>query len=100
MHPTRKTLWVFAFLLAILTACLGFRFHAAAWAMYIEMPGIMVGLICGWIYDRATHGDSPFNPAILVVGLTILLNASVYYLIFTGFFSSARSIGNNPNHYE
>jgi hypothetical protein len=46
------------------------------------MLGIMVGLVCGWIYDRATHGDSPFNPAILVVGLTILLNASVYYLIF------------------
>jgi len=50
--------------------------------MYFQMPGLAIGLVCGWIYDRATHGSSPFNPTILVVGLTILVNAFVYYLIF------------------
>jgi sugar phosphate permease len=50
--------------------------------MYFQMPGLPIGLVCGWIYDRATHGASPFNPTILVVGLTILVNAFVYYLIF------------------
>jgi peptidoglycan/LPS O-acetylase OafA/YrhL len=78
MHPARKSLWAFAFLLAIIVAWIGFHSQPAAWAMYIQIPGIVIGLVCGWIYDRATHGDSPFNPAILVAGLTILLNAYVY----------------------
>jgi hypothetical protein len=85
MHRAGKTLWALAFVLAIIIASLGFCFHSAPWAMYIQMPGIVIGLVCGWIYDRAIHGDSPFNPAILVVGLTILVNASVYYLVFKPF---------------
>ena len=76
-------MWGLAFLLASVVAWFGFHSPQAAWAMYIQMPGILFGLLCGWIYDNATHGNSPFNPAILAVGLTILLNASVYYyLIF------------------
>jgi hypothetical protein len=82
MHPAPKTLWAFAFLIAIVGAWIFFHFQPAAWAMYFQMPGLPIGLVCGWIYDRATHGSSPFNPAILVVGLTILVNAFVYYLIF------------------
>jgi F0F1-type ATP synthase assembly protein I len=50
--------------------------------MYVQMPGIVVGLVCGWIYDRVTNGQSPLNPAFLTIGLTILVNALLYYLIF------------------
>jgi hypothetical protein len=34
MHPAPKTLWAFAFLIAIVGAWIFFHFQPAAWAMY------------------------------------------------------------------
>jgi len=81
MHPTRKTLWALAFLLAVSVTSVGLPFRSAAWAVDIQMPGLMIGLVCGRIYDSMTSGQSPFNPVILSVALSIVVNASVYYLI-------------------
>lgn len=77
MFYKNRSTWLTAFCVAAASTCLGMYLHPAKLGMYLQMPGIAVGLFAGWFLNS----DSVAITNVLVWGITVGINACFYRVL-------------------